>query len=126
MDKVTLNYIRGFNSSAFVATQENSSHVIHSMNYRFSRRKILILSFLILGLGLLLQIWVMNRLATLGEEITKIEVAKQALKMENLILENQVAKTGALLNIKPLVSNLGFTSSAKVEYIQPSGLAANR
>lgn len=73
-----------------------------------------------------MQIWVLNRLSTFGEKISQIERNKTSLKMDNQILENQIAQYSALQKIKVQATNLGFQSSKNIEYWQADGLAMNQ
>jgi hypothetical protein len=90
-----------------------------------SRRKFIMTLFVILSLGVILQIWVMNRMATFGEQLTGIEQTKSELTMENQILENQIAQASSLQTIKFYASNLGFRSISKVTYVHTPDLASN-
>lgn len=95
---------------------------------RVSRRRIVVVSVFVLVCVLILEIWAMNRLAVMGEKISKIESAKKNLSLENQLLENQVASRGSLGYIKKMADNLGFSSntSLRLKYIQSLELALNK
>ena len=89
------------------------------------RRKLIITLCVVLSLGVLLQIWVMNRMATFGEQLTRIERTKAQLMLENQILENQIAKMSALSTIKVYAANLGFKPISALISVRPPNIASN-
>lgn len=91
--------------------------------FRPSGRKLVLVLFILITMGAMMQIWVLNRLSTFGERINQIERNKTALKMENQILENQIAQYSALQKIKVQAANLGFKSINQIEYWKSDGLA---
>ncbi len=90
-----------------------------------SRRKLIIFLGVVLCLGVILQIWVMNRMATFGEQLTGIERTRQQLTLENQILENQIAKMSSLQTIKVYAANLGFRPISSITYVRTPNLASN-
>lgn len=83
------------------------------------KKAIILIAFMVLG-GIVLEIWVTNRLVTYGEKIAEIQTAKSKLKMENQVLQNQISEHASLNKIRKYASNLGFKSGGKVEYISGS------
>ncbi len=74
----------------------------------------------------LLEIWSVNRLSTLGVEINKMENTAAALKLENQVLENEIAKRSALSQIGKNAQALGFVKVKTRTQIQSPYLALNR
>lgn len=89
-------------------------------NWNPTRKKIFFVLVIILSLGAILQIWVVNRMSTFGEQITRIEFLKSDLKMENQLMENMIAQNASLEKIKIYAKNLGLTNVKKVVYINPT------
>lgn len=79
---------------------------------------------LILGMGAVLQIWVINRMSTFGEQITRIEMLKGDLKMENQLLENSIAEKSTLAKLKLYANHLGFDAVKNIQYIQQARSAS--
>ncbi len=106
----------------------NRLELDHQKKFQFhaSGRKLVLTLAILITLGAMMQIWVLNRLSTFGEKISQIERNKTSLKMENQILENQIAQYSALQKIKVQASNLGFQTSKNIEYWQADGLAMNQ
>lgn len=94
-------------------------------NNAWTRKKILMFFGLILLIVAVLEIWSVNRLATFGEQINELERSKAALKLENKLLENEIAKHSSLSEAQKYVPHLGFQTTMKVEYLSDFGLALN-
>lgn len=92
----------------------------------FTKRKVYTVLFLIVILVTILQIWSSNRLATYGEQISKLEHAKEQLITDNSLLEAQIESEASLSNISQKSQELGFTVSKNVKYLQNLGLALNK
>lgn len=99
--------------------------IAHLENNAWTRKKILIFLGLILLIVAVLEIWSVNRLATFGEQINKLERSKAALKLENKLLENEIAKYSSLSEAQKYAPHLGFENTKKVEYLTDFGLALN-
>lgn len=99
--------------------------VHHFTNYPYLTKKILLTLFLILFLGVVLEIWLVNRLSTLGEEISKLQYASEGLRLENQVLKNQIDKLSSLQSISSQVEELGFSKVANIQYLQQRGVALN-
>jgi hypothetical protein len=89
------------------------------------RRKIILFIALIVILIMILEIWAVNRLATYGDKISKLEQAKNALVLDNQILTRQIAQEASLKTVDQEAKVLGFDRTRKLEYLQDSGLALN-
>lgn len=107
-----------FNLSDYLDIKSNHFNLL-------TRRKIFFCLCLVVFLAIILQVWVMNRLATLGEEIYKIEMTKSSLVLENQILENKLAERSSLQEIKKYANNLGFKPINSVSHITLTEIAAN-
>lgn len=71
-----------------------------------------------LAVLIMLQIWVSHAMITQGSNLKKIEDLQRQLVQENLILENEIATTSALLNIATASASLGFSVPKTVQYIK--------
>lgn len=89
------------------------------------RRKVVVALVFCLITIALVEIWVMNRLSTYGEQIAKLEYASSTIKTENRLLENKIAEKSSLKEIYEKSTALGFNSTRKIQYLQPSGVAFN-
>lgn len=85
---------------------------------------ILLLSLMVL-FATVLTIWSVNRLATVGEQITQLEKTKATLELENQLLEKKIAEKKSLTQIEQSSKQLGFGKIQKLEYVSDSGLALN-
>lgn len=90
------------------------------------RKKLLMFFALIIVIVSVLEIWAVNRLATFGSEISKLELAKNSLQMENEILENKIAEKSSLLKIEENSKIFGFKKITKLEYFQTQNIAFKR
>lgn len=86
-------------------------------SYKLSKK---ITSFIGISMVLLViaEIWINNSLITYGSRMEKISLLEKTLRMENQILENEVAKKTSLTSVATESAKLGFSSSEKVEYIR--------
>lgn len=91
----------------------------------WTRKKILMFFGLILLIVAVLEIWSVNRLATYGEQINRLERSKAALKLENKLLEYEIAKNSSLSESEKYAPYLGFDTTHQVEYLNDFGLALN-
>ena len=66
----------------------------------------------------IIEIWVVNRLSTYGAQILALEKTHESIKLENKILENQIAEKSSLLRIKEEAKKNGFENISKIEYIK--------
>ena len=67
---------------------------------------------------IILVVWANNTVVTYGERLDKVNSLQQVLKMENQILENEIAKQSSLSNIASQSALLGFSKTEKLEYIR--------
>jgi hypothetical protein len=77
-------------------------------------------------IGALFEIWTLNRLATFGDQIAKFEQASLDLKLENQILENEIAMRSAFQAVNSESSQLGFKRISQIDFIRPSTVALNQ
>ena len=89
------------------------------------QKKYLLFAVLIILPLVLLEIWSVNRLATLGTEINKLENTSSALKLENQVLENGIAKRSSLQQVEAESIKLGFQKVRNTVSLEPIGLALN-
>lgn len=90
------------------------------------KRKIALVILLIVIPFVVLEIWSLNRLATYGNEINKLEGTKQNLMLQNQILEAQISKQAALKEVELKAKLLGFEKITKVEIVKSVDLALNQ
>ena len=89
------------------------------------RKKILVLPITIIILVAILEIWVVNRLASYGDQIGNLEQTQARLKIENQLLENKIAEKSSLMEAEKLVNRLGYQKVKNFEYIKAENLALN-
>lgn len=65
------------------------------------------------------QLFVSNRLASLGQEIEKEKQKTEALGLENRILQEQIGQQESLINISAKAQELGFVEAESVYYLVP-------
>ena len=73
--------------------------------------------------GVVLEIWTTNRLATYGEQTAKFEESKFRLQLENQILTNEIAQKSSLLELEKQSAKLGLSRIQKIEYLNATGSA---
>lgn len=91
--------------------------IFQLLSQRSNRRILIIGSVIFIG-AIFLEVWAVNRLATYGEELSKIDSAINKFNLENKILENDIAIKSSLNKIEKLSGNLGFEKPAKIEYFK--------
>lgn len=89
-------------------------------------RKILVALVILLFLVSLLEIWLVNRLATYGTEISKIQYSAEGLKRENQVLKNQIDEQSSLTVNYRKAAELGFGSIKNVYYLKSQDIALNK
>lgn len=82
------------------------------------KKKFIITLLLLLIPFVVLEIWSLNRLSTLGEQINTLEKTKQALILENQLLENEISKYSSLKEILKKATLFGFEKSNNIEYFK--------
>ncbi len=82
------------------------------------RKKIIVVLILLLVALSLVEIWVVNRLSTYGEQISKLEETKMSILLENQVLQNQIDEISSLNNVEDLVKDYGFEKVKNIEYIR--------
>lgn len=81
------------------------------------RKKFIITLLLLLIPFVVLEIWSLNRLSTLGEQINTLEKTKQALILENQLLENEISKYSSLKEVSKKATLFGFEKSNNIEFL---------
>lgn len=92
--------------------------------HTFKKKILPIIIFLILSI-VVVEIWAVNRLATYGTQISKLENAKQSLVLENQVLENQISQKSSLKLMDEKTQTLGFKRVKNIEVIKNIDLALN-
>ena len=90
--------------------------IIEEKNTRFSKVLVIILvSLFALTLG---EIWASNSVITYGEKYEKLSSLEKNLRMENQLIENEIAKNSSLNVISTKSAELGFSNSQSIQYIR--------
>lgn len=84
---------------------------------RFSK-KYVILAIVGLITLTIVEIWASNTVVAFGEKFDKLTVLEKNLKMENQILENEIAKNSSLSSIASKSAALGFSPNQSIQYIR--------
>lgn len=87
------------------------------------KKRILLIIFILIIPAMLLEIWSVNRLATLGSKISSLEQAKVSLTLDNQVLEDEIAKKASLNQIENESQQLGFQKIKSVTYLGTENLA---
>ena len=84
---------------------------------KFSKKYII---FSLTGLLILtlIEIWVSNEAVAFGEKFEKLSILEKGLKMENQILENEIAKNTSLSSIATKSAQFGFSQAVSIQYIR--------
>lgn len=90
-------------------TEENNSII--------AKKYIVIVSAALFALTLV-QIWTSNTVITYGERYDQLQSLERSLKIENQILQNEVAKNSSLTAIASKSAELGFSNSQSIQYIR--------
>lgn len=102
-------------------------NIVHQLQpQNLLKKQIFFLFGIIIIMVTILEIWAVNRLATFGDQISKTNEAKNALKLENQLLENQIAQQSSLLQAANTAQALGFENIKNIQYINSKNLALNR
>lgn len=83
-----------------------------------SGKKYIYLAVVSLVILTLFEIWVSNTVIAYGEKYKKLSDLEKNLKMENQILENEIAKNSSLHSIASKGAELGFLPLSSIQYIR--------
>lgn len=64
------------------------------------------------------EIWANNIMINYGERLDKISSLETTLKLENQILENEIAKHASLMSVASKSADLGFSTPQSIKYIR--------
>lgn len=67
---------------------------------------------------ILIQIWTSNAVIVYGERYEKLQALEKNLRMENQILENEIAKDSSLNVVASKSAELGFYNNQSIQYIR--------
>ena len=84
---------------------------------KISKKYILFFSICLILL-IVLEIWVQNSMVLYGEKFEKISQLEKILKVENQILENEIAKQSSLHSLASKSAELGFLKPEHMQYIR--------
>jgi hypothetical protein len=100
-----------------------SPKILQKIEQQDLKKRIFLIIFILIIPAVVLEIWSVNRLATLGSKINTLEQTKAALTLENQVLENQIAQKSSLAEIEDSSKQLGFQKIKSVTYLGPDNLA---
>lgn len=81
-------------------------------------KKYIILTIVGLFTLTLIEIWANNTAITFGDQYEKLSALEKNLKMENAILENDIAKNSSLQQVSSKAAQLGFSPQLSIQYIR--------
>ncbi|MBI2019894.1 hypothetical protein HYS94_00530 [Candidatus Daviesbacteria bacterium] len=81
-------------------------------------KKYVVLGGITLFILILIEIWVSNTMVSFGEKLVSINNLKNTIKLENQILQNEIAKYSSLTNVATESSKLGFSKPESIQYIR--------
>ncbi len=84
---------------------------------RFPRKYIMLVSISLLLLTVI-EVWASNTAVAFGEKYEKLSNIEKTLKMENLVLENEIATNSSLKTIASKSAELGFSKLSSIQYIR--------
>lgn len=89
---------------------------IEQKKKNYNKYLIIVLAFLFtLTIG---EIWASNNVIAYGEKYEKLFALENNLKMENQIIENEIAKNSSLGVISTKSAELGFSAGQSIQYIR--------
>lgn len=81
-------------------------------------RKYIILTLICLVTLVLVEIWASNTAIAYGEKYEELSVLEKKLKIQNQILENEIATNSSLKMIATKSAQLGFSNHQSIQYIR--------
>lgn len=81
-------------------------------------KKYIVLTIFSLVILSLVEIWANNTVIAYGDKYDKLASAEKGLRMENLILENNIAQSASFKEIATKSAELGFSSIQSIQYIR--------
>ncbi|RJP47116.1 MAG: hypothetical protein C4584_00745 [Armatimonadetes bacterium] len=93
-------------------------------HYKLSR--IIRFGLVALVFVVVLEVWMVNRLATYGENIQELKKAQSMIILENQTLENSIAEESTLALIEEKAGYLGLDKIKHLDSIQPALIASVR
>lgn len=90
------------------------------------RRKILLSLVIFIVVGLAgLQLYVSHRLATVGQDLKKMQGKIEDMKLENELLKSEIATSSSLTTITQKADSYGFKSATYI-YLEKPPVALNQ
>lgn len=87
------------------------------VNKKFPRKYLVLIAAGIFFL-LLIEIWAVNNASTYGKKFDEMSALGGVLRMENQILENEIARESALTSLATRAAELGFLKPQSIQYIR--------
>lgn len=96
--------------------------IIKTFDTEGTKRKLPKLYIILATVGLsslmLIEIWVNNTMIAYGERFEKLTSTEKNLRMENQILENEIAQNSSFINVASKSAQLGFSEQQSILYIR--------
>lgn len=90
---------------------------LQDLNQNFPKKYILLIVVSLLTL-VVVQIWTNNTAVTFGEKFNQLSKLQDTLKMENQMLENEIARESSLEVVASKSAELGFFRAESIKYIR--------
>ena len=81
-------------------------------------RKYIILTVICLIALIVVEIWASNTAIAYGEKYEELSILEKKLKIQNQILENEIATNSSLKMIATKSAQLGFSNHQSIQYIR--------
>lgn len=92
--------------------------IIRNFEPEENKKKYIFFVAVCLFILILVEIWSSNIVASFGENFASTSQLKQALIMENQILENEIAEYASLSKVASESAKLGFSRPQSIQYIR--------
>ncbi len=90
-----------------------------------TKRSLKIIALIVFLSSVILEIWLINRLSSMGGKFNQIKEAQASIEFENQIIENEISSKSSLATTQNLSSRLGFAPTLKnIEYFKPDVVAS--
>jgi len=94
-------------------------------NKPWFRKKLLALILVVVAVVAIMEIWMVNRLATYGEQLSKLDQIQDSLVTENELIENEIAQKSSLSHLGEAAKEQGFYTIKNIEYFKDNSEIAS-
>jgi cell division protein FtsL len=109
----------------FKGRKDNMLERFNLENKPWFRKKLLALILVVVAVVAVMEIWMVNRLATYGEQLSKLDEIKDSLVTENELLENEIAEKSSLSHLGEAAYEQGYAPIKKIEYVKDNSEIAS-